>query len=83
MLEMGNGGLTESQSWAHFSLWCKLAAPLMAGNDLSNMNAVTKNILKNNDTLTNDQDKLGQQGFKIKDYGEFEFFYKPLIILAD
>ncbi|HKC11276.1 MAG TPA: glycoside hydrolase family 27 protein, partial [Vicinamibacteria bacterium] len=34
MLEVGNGGLNPAESRAHFSFWCLLAAPLMAGNDL-------------------------------------------------
>jgi alpha-galactosidase len=34
MLQVGNGGLTESQNRAHFALWCMLSAPLFAGNDL-------------------------------------------------
>jgi alpha-galactosidase len=37
MLEVGNPGLTITESGAHFSLWCMLAAPLMAGNDLREM----------------------------------------------
>lgn len=78
MLEVGNGGLTESESRAHFSLWCMLAAPLFAGNDLKNMDQVTKEILTNSELIAIDQDPLGKQGFKIKDYGEFEIFYKPL-----
>jgi len=34
MLEVGNGGMTTTEYRSHFSLWCILAAPLMAGNDL-------------------------------------------------
>jgi alpha-galactosidase len=78
MLEIGNGVLTESESRAHFSLWCMLAAPLMAGNDLSNMDAVTKNILTNAEMIAIDQDPLGKQGYKIRDYGQLEVFLKPL-----
>lgn len=78
MLEVGNGILTDSESRAHFSLWCILAAPLFAGNDLGNMNPATKEILTNAELIAVDQDPLGKQGFKIKDYGEVEIFYKPL-----
>jgi alpha-galactosidase len=78
MLEVGNEGLTPEEERAHFSLWCMLAAPLMAGNDLIKMNAVTKALLTNKDAIAIDQDPLGMQGYKIKDYGEFEIFYKPL-----
>ena len=39
MLEVGNGGLTVAEYRAHFSFWCLLAAPLMAGNDLAEHDA--------------------------------------------
>jgi len=78
MLEVGNGIITENESRAHFSLWCMLAAPLMTGNDLSNMDNFTKNILTNSEIIAIDQDGLGRQGYKIKDYGEFEIYYKLL-----
>ena len=35
MLEVGNGGMTDEEYRTHMSLWSILAAPLMAGNDLS------------------------------------------------
>lgn len=78
ILVVGNGGLTESKSRAHFSLWCMLTAPLFAGNDLQNMDQITKETLMNSGLIAIDQDPLGKQGFKIKDYGEFEIFFKPL-----
>ncbi|HAH23933.1 MAG TPA: alpha-galactosidase [Prolixibacteraceae bacterium] len=78
MLEVGNGILTQSESRAHFSLWCMLAAPLFAGNDLAAMDKVTRELLTNKELIAIDQDPLGKQGFKIKDYGELEIYYKPL-----
>ena len=35
MLEVGNGKLTLDENRLHMSLWALLAAPLLAGNDLS------------------------------------------------
>lgn len=78
MLAVGNGVLTESESRAHFSLWCMLAAPLFAGNDLSTMESANREILTNKELIGIGQDPLGKQGFKIKDYGELEVYYKPL-----
>ncbi len=78
MLYVGNGVLTEQEDRAHFSLWCMLAAPLMTGNDLRNMQESTRTLLTNKELIAIDQDPLGKQGFKIKDYGEFEVYYKPL-----
>jgi alpha-galactosidase len=65
MLEVGNGVLTEEEERAHFSLWCMLAAPLLAGNDLRNMTPATKAILTNKAAIAIDQDPLGQQGYRL------------------
>lgn len=45
MLEVGNGGMGDTEDRAPFSFWATLAAPLMAGNDLSNMSAATREVL--------------------------------------
>ena len=37
MLEVGNGGMTDTEYRSHFSLWAMLAAPLIAGNDVQHM----------------------------------------------
>ena len=78
MLEVGNGGLTVEEERAHFSLWCMLAAPLMAGNAINTMNPATQNILTNKEAIAIDQDVLGRQGYKIVDEENFEVFMKPL-----
>lgn len=77
MLEVGNG-LSASENRAHFSLWCMLAAPLIAGNDPRTMTPETKDILTNKDAIAIDQDVLGIQCFKLLDEGEFEVYAKPL-----
>lgn len=78
MLEVGNGVLTPDENQAHFSLWCMLAAPLMAGNDIRRMDPATLRILTNPEAIAIDQDPLGKQGYKLKDYGEQEVYVKPL-----
>jgi alpha-galactosidase len=78
MLEVGNGGLTASESRAHFSMWAMLAAPLMAGNDLRSMSAETHEILTNSDVLAIDQDALGKQATRVRDDGDQEVWAKPL-----
>lgn len=45
MMEVGNGKLTPSKDRAHFAMWCLLAAPLIAGNDLRQMNPQTISLL--------------------------------------
>ena len=78
MLEVGNGGLTFEESKAHFSLWCLLAAPLMAGNDLRSMTKEAAFILTNKDVIAVDQDKLGVQGRRLRKDGSVEVWVKPL-----
>jgi alpha-galactosidase len=62
MLEVGNGGMTDTEYRAHFSMWAIMAAPLIAGNDLSTMSAATRTILTNPEVIAVDQDSLGAQG---------------------
>ncbi|MFI5239247.1 MAG: glycoside hydrolase family 27 protein [Gemmatimonadales bacterium] len=62
MLEVGNGGMTDAEYRAHFSMWAIMAAPLIAGNDVRTMSAATKAILTNPEVIAVDQDSLGAQG---------------------
>jgi alpha-galactosidase len=78
MLEVGNGGMTADEYRAHFSMWCILAAPLIAGNDLRTMSRETALILTNPDVIAVDQDSLGVQGRRIVREGEKEIWAKPL-----
>lgn len=78
MLEVGNGGMTNEEYKTHFSLWCMLAAPLMAGNDLGNMSPETKAILTNSEIIALDQDKLGKQSFCYRDNGDYEIWIRKL-----
>ena len=56
MLEVGNGGMTETEYRSHFSLWAMLAAPLIAGNDLRNM---TPEIQRHSDQQRSDRRRSG------------------------
>ena len=78
MLEVGNGQLTYDENVAHFSLWCILAAPLMLGNDIRSMSDETLEIITNKEVIAVNQDKLGRQGKKVKDDGDFEIWSKEL-----
>jgi alpha-galactosidase len=60
------------------SLWALLAAPLIAGNDLSKMSDDTKAILMNKGVIAIDQDALGKQGDQLKAEGGLEVWTKPL-----
>lgn len=78
MLEVGNEGMTITEYRAHFSLWCILAAPLMAGNDLRNMTNEVKEILTNREVIAVDQDSLGMQGRRVKRDDDREVWAKQL-----
>jgi alpha-galactosidase len=78
MLEIGNGKLTPSEDRAHFSMWAMIAAPLIAGNDLRNMNQETKAVLNNKNVIAVNQDVLGIQGFKYAVRDSVEIWFKPL-----
>ncbi|HEY1605570.1 MAG TPA: glycoside hydrolase family 27 protein [Allosphingosinicella sp.] len=78
MLEIGNGGLSDTEARAHFSLWAMMAAPLIAGNDVANMSEATKAILLNREVIAIDQDPLGFQGHRIWKAGTSEIWLKPL-----
>jgi alpha-galactosidase len=79
MLEVGNGGMSDAEDRAHFSLWAMLAAPLMAGNDLSNMSAATRETLLNREIIGVDQDALGIQAHRTARSGEAEVWVRPLV----
>jgi alpha-galactosidase len=78
MLEVGNGGMNNTEYKTHFSLWCLLAAPLMAGNDLRHMSAATREILTNREVIAVDQDALGKQAVIITKRDNIEIWAKPL-----
>ena len=79
MLEVGNGGMTDDEYRAHFSLWAVMAAPLIAGNDLRAMSPSTRDILTNRDVIAVDQDSLGVQGRLVEENTEgLQVFMKPL-----
>jgi alpha-galactosidase len=78
MLQVGNQATTPTEDRAMFSLWSVLAAPLMAGNDLSRMGPETRRILLNREVIAVDQDRLGAGGVRIVDAPSEQVWVKPL-----
>ncbi len=78
MLEVGNPGLSINESRAHFSLWCMLAAPLMAGNDLRVMNDEVLSILTNKEAIAINQDPLGKQAYRYMEHPNKQIWVKQL-----
>ncbi len=78
MLEVGNGGMTQTEYTAHFSLWSLLSSPLLLGNDLRSVSAATLSIVDNADVIAVNQDWGGSQGRRIADNGDTEVWAKPM-----
>jgi len=78
MLEVGNGMAT-NEDRAHFTLWCMLAAPLIAGNDIRTMSPESAGILTNKEVIAVNQDSLGIQGFRQEAKDSLEIWLKPLV----
>jgi len=60
------------------SLWALLAAPLLAGNDMSTMKPETVALLTNREVIAIDQDRLGKQADRIRAEGTQEIWARPL-----
>ncbi|MEV0944787.1 cellulose binding domain-containing protein [Micromonospora wenchangensis] len=65
MMEVGRGGMTDTEMRTHFAMWAIMASPLIAGNDLRNMNAATQTILKNANLIGISQDPLALQATQV------------------
>ena len=69
MLEVGNGGMTDTEDRTHFTMWAMMAAPLIAGNDLTALSPASLATLTNKEVIAVDQDALGAQGILLWDNG--------------
>jgi alpha-galactosidase len=77
MMQVGNG-MPDNENRAHFSMWCMLAAPLIAGNDIQNMTKETAEVLTNPEAISVNQDPLGIQGLRYLQKDSLEVWFKPL-----
>jgi alpha-galactosidase len=78
MLEVGNGGMTDTEYRSHFSLWSIMAAPLLIGSDIRKATPATMSILTNRDVIAVDQDPLGVQGTELSNANGLHVISKPL-----
>ncbi|SUJ27382.1 Alpha-galactosidase A precursor [Sphingobacterium spiritivorum] len=77
MLQVGRG-MSYEEDKTHFSMWCMLNSPLMAGNDLRTISAQTIEILTNKELIALNQDKLFYQARSILREGNIEIWEKLL-----
>lgn len=78
--ELRDTRLTPNEQYLHISLWSILAAPLLVGCDISQLDDFTKNLLCNNEVIAVDQDMAGIAGSRIfmdKDE-QIEIWARPL-----
>ncbi len=59
-------------------MWAMLAAPLLAGNNLSELTPAVTAILTNHDVIAIDQDPLGREANRIFAEGPIEIWARPL-----
>ncbi|MDQ0374741.1 glycoside hydrolase family 27 protein [Cellulomonas humilata] len=78
MLEVGNGGMNDTEMRSHFALWAMLAAPLMMGNDVRSASTATLDILRNANLVAINQDTLGRQAVQVSDDGTRRVLSKRL-----
>ncbi|HEY0811879.1 MAG TPA: glycoside hydrolase family 27 protein [Pseudonocardia sp.] len=79
MLEVGvRGTFTPTENRAHQAMWAMLAAPLMAGNDVTAMPPDVRAVLTDPDVVALDQDPLGRQARRVRTDGRTEVWARPL-----
>lgn len=70
--------LTPNEQVTHITLWCLLAAPLLLGCDLSQMDQFTVDLLTNDEVLDVNQDPLGRAAGQRAQEGTAEVWARPL-----
>jgi alpha-galactosidase len=78
MMEVGRGGMNDTEMRSHFALWAMMASPLIAGNDVRNMDNATSTIMKNQNLIAVNQDTLGLQATQISNDGTRRILAKRL-----
>jgi len=71
--------LTPNEQVTHITLWSLLAAPLLIGCDLSQLDEFTLAILTNPEVLEVNQDPLGRQAARVAIVGSTEVWMRPLL----
>jgi alpha-galactosidase len=58
--------LSPNEQVTHVTLWAMLAAPMLLGSDMAQLDPLTLDLLTNDEVLAVDQDPLGKQGRQVK-----------------
>ena len=65
MLEIGRG-LTQDEEETHFGIWCIMSSPLLIGCDMTSIPATSLALLKNEELIALNQDRLGLQAYVVQ-----------------
>lgn len=77
MLQVGRG-MNYEEDKTHFSMWCMMSSPLLAGNDLRSMSKETLEILTNKELIAINQDIAQVQARKIWKEDNVEIWSRQL-----
>jgi hypothetical protein len=70
--------LNVDEQYLHITLWSLLAAPLLIGCDIAQLDNFTLGLLTNNEVIAVNQDVLGKQAQRVYSQDDIEVFVKPL-----
>jgi alpha-galactosidase len=70
--------LTRNEQYTWVSLWSLMAAPLVFGGDMTNMDDFTLRLLTNDELIDINQDPLGRQAAPVSKSGDVEVWAKDL-----
>jgi alpha-galactosidase len=70
--------LTFNEQYSHFSLWCLLSAPLLAGSDMTRLDDFTLNLFTNDEVIAINQDPLGKQATRVYSSEKIQVWMKDL-----
>jgi len=76
--ELHPTNLTTDEQYTHISLWCLLAAPLLIGCPIEQIDDFTLGLLTNVEVLEIDQDPLGRQAERIVENDDFQVWAREL-----
>ena len=70
--------LTADEQYSHVSLFSLLAAPLLIGCPIEQLDAFTLNLLTNDEVIEIDQDPLGKSARLVSEENDVQVWLKPL-----
>ncbi|KAK2760162.1 hypothetical protein FQN54_002228 [Arachnomyces sp. PD_36] len=74
MLEVGNGGMSDTEYVTHFSMWSLLKSPLIMGSSITELPAADLSILANPAIIAVNQDPLGSPAVNVWTDGDSQLW---------